>query len=69
MVLSVWSVVAVDEVVWAMISGSWRVKEGREGGGTREDVMKGRVMGEKREEGEEEGRRRKGGVERRREER
>ena len=29
MVLSVWSVVAVDEVVWTTISGSWRRKEER----------------------------------------
>ena len=33
MVLSVWSVVAVDEVVWTMVSGSWR---GEERGGRRE---------------------------------
>ena len=35
MVLSVWSVVAVDEVTWTMISGSWREegrREGRRGG-------------------------------------
>ena len=54
MVLSVWwSVVAVDEVVWTMISGSWRREEergvsngGRRGGIERKD--EGRK--EKREE-------------------
>ena len=47
MVLSVWSVVAVDEVVWTTISGSWMGEErgGEEG---TEDRMKGRVMGEER---------------------
>ena len=60
MVLSVWSVVAVDEVTWTMISGSWRGEERRgergqqgrgkersegRGEGRTEDRMKGRVMG------------------------
>ena len=45
MVLSVWSVVAVDEVVWTTISGSWRSEErGVSNGGRR-----GRI--ERREEG------------------
>ena len=37
MVLSVWSVVAVDEVTWTMISGSWRGEEESEGGETGEE--------------------------------
>ena len=37
MVLSVWwSVVTIDEVVWTMISGSWRREEEREGRGREE---------------------------------
>ena len=64
MVLSVWSVVAVDEVLWTMISGSWRREEERGG----ERGQEGRKERRDREKGEKR-RERRGGEARRGEER
>ena len=49
MVLSVWSAVAVDEVTWTMISGSWRGEGRREGRGGRAREGKREERGERSE--------------------
>ena len=64
--MSVWSVVAVDEVVWTTISGSWRREKER---GERGESNGGRRGGIERREERREGRAMEEGEIERREER